>query len=227
MPSRTWLGLLPVVLILVMGMIILQGCSDDPTDPEPSPEAVDLPPSTSVHILMGNFMTVNEDMYIEGYEHILHDGFRIIILPQTRDAWEGSDYPLEQLYFDRAASISISENMFSGEQGVNEAGIAIPPIASINFDVMDIDGPWELVDDTVNYFGDFENVYKASYDFLMYFNNPTNHRYEISQRMNFYAVDLSGGELNDWQLLGIDAIYGKTRSGTEEMTYDSLLSIYR
>ncbi len=227
MKNRTWLGLLLVGLVLVLGMMLMQGCSDDPADPDPGPDPVDLPASTTPHILMNNFKTVNEDMYIEGYEHIINEDHRIIVLQETFDAWEGSDNPLEHLYFDQAQAIAIAENMFSGQDGVNEAGIAIPSVESIDIAVLDLQGTWEPVDEATDYFGDFENVQFAAYSVVIYFNNPNYHRYQIDQTLVFYAVDVSGGEQNDWQLLGIVPIGWKSSSATEQISYDSVLSLYR
>ncbi len=227
MKNRTWSGLLPVGLVLVLGMMLMQGCSDDPAEPDPGPDPVDLPASTTLPILMNNFFTVHEDMYFEGYEHILHEGHRIIVRQETFDAWQGSDNPLEQLFFDRAQAISIAGNMFSGQDGQNEMGIPIPPVESMSFAILNLEGIWEPVDQATNYFGDFENAQHARYTVLIYFNNPNNHRYEVDQMLDFYAVDVSGGEQNDWRLLGIAPVGGKSSSATETITYDQVLSLYR
>ena len=189
------------LLMLLATLALLAGAtgcifSPDPGDPEPEDEG--RPENSTPDILMANFKDIYEEMNSDDFIDQLHTDYRTVLLQETFDAWEGSDTPLTELYFDRDLEITIHRNMFEGLGGVDEAGIAQPPIDSISVDVLDKDGTWEPVEESEDYFGG-RGAFKARFNLLIYFENPGNHRFEVDQIVDFYVIK---GDDNLWTMLG-------------------------
>jgi hypothetical protein len=183
---------------------------------------VDLPLSTTPDVLMSNFHTVNEEMFYEGYESILHGAHRTVVMQSTFDDWQDSDRPLTSLYFDRDLATTIHHNLFNGAWGIDETGLPITPIDSISIPILEKLGPWEPVDPSMEYFGEFD-AYLAPYSILMHFNKPDGSRFEVDQMIQFIAVEESGV----WKLLGIIPMGRDGVLATENSSYDGVLSLYR
>ncbi len=212
------------IIIFHILLAFVSGCSDDPTPPEHTP----FPPViTTPDFLMQHFKQAYERMHPDYFGNLLHDDFRCMILQSTFDAWAGSVNPLDQMYFDRDLDFYIHHHMLGGLAGVNEAGIAQPPIDSISFALLDKEGTWEPVDENEEYFGG-RGALKARYNVLIYFENPNNHRFEIDQFMDFYVIQGTDG---NWSMLGQkgypQSSRTKTLLSTESLSYDGLLSMYR
>lgn len=175
--------------------------------------------------MMANFKMIYEGMLVGEYENQMHEGFRSIILQSTFDEWAGGDNPLTQLYFNKTLENTIHGNLFGYETGVGPGGELIPPVASINVATLDKDGTWDPVEATQEYFGDFEGAYKARYNVLIHFNNPDQHRYEVDQTIEFYAIAVEG----EWFMLGQVGFdnYAGGMLATDSVTLDGVKSLYR
>lgn len=210
-------------LLLLSVAVVFAGCSGDdesPTDPGDThqchfPDTPDL--------LMTDFKVILENMLLEDLDCIVHEDFRLIISQSTLDEWAGGSRPIALGYFDRDTILTIHENLFGGETGIGPGGEIIPPVASINVTALDKDGTWVVVDPSTEYFGGFTNVYKARFNVLLHFNNPDQHRYEVDQTMEFFAIQ----EGEDWKLLGILPFEGYKSSAVDNTSYDDVLSFYR
>lgn len=189
-----------LMLLATLALLVgASGCIFSPDDPpvEPTPGG-GLDDPTTPDKLMINFKEIYEDMNSGEFEALLHADYRTVLLQETFDAWEGSDNPLTELFFDKTSEVSIHRRMFENFEGVDEAGIVQPPIDSISVDVIDRDGSWEPVEESEEYFGG-RNAYKAEYDLLIYFATTGNHRFEVGQRVFFYVIQGSDGL---WKMLG-------------------------
>lgn len=191
-------------LLLMFGILALlvgtTGClfsPDEPDDPTP-PVDEGLDPNTTPDILMSNFQIIYEGMDSGEYEAMLHPDYRTILLQSTFDDWQDSDTPLTELYFDHDSEVQIHRNIFEGLGGVNEAGLAIPPIDSISVSVMDKEGAWDNVEESEEYFGG-RGAYFARYNLLMHFNKPDGSRFEVDQTVDFFVVK---GDDDLWYMLG-------------------------
>ncbi len=194
MKLKNLMMLLATVALLVMAT----GCIFSPDDSEEVKPPDGRPDATTPDKLMANFKDIYQDMDSGDFEAMLHPDYRTVLLQATFDAWEGSDNPLTELYFDRDGEVQIHRNMFEGLGGVDEAGIAKPPIDSISVAVLDKDGTWEPVEESEEYFGG-RGAYKASYNLFINFDTTENLRFEVDQRVDFYAIQGSNGL---WKMLG-------------------------
>ncbi len=183
---------------------------------------IDLPSATSPDILVSNFHRVYESMFFEGYESLLHEDHRTIVLQSTIDEWAGGDSPLTSLYFDRELAALIHQNIFGGMAGVGPYGNPLPPIDSTDIPVLDREGVWDPVESTVEYFGGFD-AYYARYNVLLHFNKPDGTRFEVDQTMDFIVIEDTGV----WKLLGIIPFENKSAVATENASYDGVLALYR
>ncbi len=210
-------------MLLLTVAVVLGGCSSDDGSPgEPEP-AYQCPSPTTLDQLMGNFKIALEDMTLEDLDCMIHDDFRLIVSQSTIDEWAGGSRPISLGYFDRDTMLTIHENLFGGETGIGPGGEIIPPVASINVTMLDKVGIWAIVDPATEYFGGFPGVYKARFNVLLHFNNPNQHRYEVDQTMEFFAIS----ENDDWKLLGIWPSEGFTSLATDNTSYDEVMAFYR
>ncbi|MCP4290722.1 MAG: hypothetical protein GY780_02650 [bacterium] len=176
------------------------GCIFSPDDDggDGGPSGPTYPPNTEPDVMMANFKDIYEAMDSDAFEDLLHADFRSVLSQETIDAWNESNSPLELAYFDRDAEIQIHRNIFEGLGGIDEDGIAQPPVDSIAVNVLDKDSAWEPVDASEEYFGGM-GAYKARFNMLMYFNNPNGHRFEVQQPVDFYAIQ---GSDDLWKMVG-------------------------
>ena len=105
-------------------------------------------------IMMQNFEDIYVDMDAEDYAEMLHEGYRTVLLEATYDDWAGGDHPLSDYFFDRDTEVTIHTNMFNQLTGSDPSGNPVPPIDSINVDLMEKVGTWVQVDPSVEYFGE-------------------------------------------------------------------------
>ncbi len=191
-------NLLMVLAILTL-LVGSTGCIFSPEkneDPPPEPDVKD--PNINPDVLMENFEIIYEAMDFDGFEDILHQDYRTVLLQSTFDVWEQSDTPLAELFFDHDTEVQIHQNIFSGIGGVNEFGVAIPPIDSISVSVLDKEGAWILVEDSEEYFGG-RGAYFARYNLLLHFNKPNGDRFEVDQTVDFFVIQ---GSDELWYMLG-------------------------
>jgi len=186
-----------------------------------------IPLNTNPDILMSNLKTIYETMDDNNFATMLHPDFRMVLLQSTIDDWAQSSYPLEENYFDHDSQIQIHQNIFTHLGGTNEMGMLIPPIDSISVTIMEKNGIWEPVEDSTEYFGDFD-AYWVQYSILMHFNKPDYSRFEVNQVIDFYVIQ---GDDETWSLLGIKGWPGYSTNDptlvTDSVTFGDILSLYR
>lgn len=183
---------------------------------------VDLPLAITPDAVVENFQTVYEIMFFEGYESLLSADHRTEVLPSTFDEWEGSEDPLTFPYFDLSLITTIHDNMFNGRAGVDPVGLIIPPIDSIAIPMLEKQGPWDPVEGSMEYYGQF-NGYMTTYRVLINFNKPDGSRFQVEQVLKIITVEESG----IWKLLGIIPIGYNGVVSTDSVSYDEVLSLYR
>ena len=190
---------LMTLLALLVGSA---GCIFSPDEKDPvDPPVTDLPRPTTPDILMANFGTIYREMRTDDFRDMLHTEYKTVLLPSTLQEWEQGGNPLDSEVFYRDAEIRIHENMFSGNTGLDAAGVTIPPIDSIQVDYIQKVGTWEPIPDSDTYFAGFGG-YWALFNVLIYFNNPDQHRFEVRQNVEFYVVPVDDNGVTIYQLLG-------------------------
>ncbi len=218
------------IRVLLVGLIFssltfLVGCSDDsPEAPEVSDPRI-LPPTED--ILMQNYLTSVVDMSYDDLDFILHEEFRLGLLPSTIEDWDGSGNPLVGDHFDKAAMLSIHENLFGEIEGMDEHGLVVSYVESISFDVFDKVRDWEPIAAGNVFFEDYPEAYRARYSVLIHFNNPDYHRWEVDHMLDIIVLPVTLDETTGYQLLGIYGYSPFSAAGTEEISYDGVLAMYR
>jgi hypothetical protein len=174
---------------------------------------------------MENFVTIYNTLDTGNFPFLLHDDFQMELLPSTLEEWEMGGNPLTDDHFDRAAMITIHENMFSGETGLGPAGTIIPPVASIEVVYLQQLGTWEPIPAEDPTFGG-HGGYWVLFEALIYFNNPDFHRFQVDQTIGFYLAPVDDGGQERWELLGIRGLEPMAAM-TESVTLGDVLSLYR
>jgi hypothetical protein len=160
-----------------------------------------LPYPSNPDILMQNFERIYTEMRTDDFRNMLHTEYKTVLLPSTIAQWAQSGNPLTSDFFDRATEITIHENIFSGNVGLDPIGQTIPPIDSIQVDYIVKMGAWEPVPEADPVFGGL-NGYWALFNILIYFTNPDQHRFEVRQDVEFYVVPVDDNGQTRWLLLG-------------------------
>ncbi len=194
-------------LFLVMALALLvgpAGCIFSPDDDGGGGGGggnTALPYPSNPDILMQNFERIYTEMRIDDFRNMLHTEYKTVLLPSTLLEWEQGGNPLAAEVFYRDDEINIHENMFSGNTGLDAVGQTIPPIDSIQVDYINRQNPWEPIPESDEHFGGL-NGYYTTFNVLLYFNNPDQHRYEVRQDVEFYVVAVDDGGKSKWLLLG-------------------------
>lgn len=193
---------LPIVMLLAL-LVSSGGCIFSPDDdggggniPDPT-----LPYPNNPDQVIANFQTIYTELRIDDFRDMLHSDYKTVLLPSTLAEWEQGGNPLAADVFYRDDEIRIHENMFSGNTGLDAAGVTVPPIDSIQIDYINKTGSWEPIPETDEHFAGFGG-YWAMFNVLLYFNNPDQHRYEVRQDVEFYVVPTDDDGRTKWLLLG-------------------------
>ncbi len=214
--SREWLAVL--VLVLVLGMA---GCADDEIadtgggDPVVPPEHPD-PVEIFVHAIAGFDLPTLSNLF--------HEDFQLQVLPSTYDQWVDAGNPLESMIFDRGQTLSMLTRIFEQEEGLDWRGTTVPPVASIEYLVMDKEGAWELVGENVEFFGGYSGVYRASYSSYVHFIYPGSFRFVVIQIVDIYVIQT---EDNEFSFLGMVPQEPDGKSVTDVLSFENMLSLYR
>ncbi len=183
---------------------------------------INLPVATNKDILMNNFQSVYENMFFAGYESILHDSHKTIVLQSTYDDWEGSETPLTSLYLDRNKVASIHQNIFQGVDGAEYNGTAVGGVISIDISLFERLATWEPVPPSMEYYGDF-TAHKALFNVNMHFVTGESSRFEVNQMISFIVAEESG----QYKLLGVIPMEQSGVKATEVMSLDRILILYQ
>lgn len=186
-----------VALLMASGGCIFS--PDDSGDDGGGDDGGGLQPARTTDLMMANFKTIYEGMMATEYASLLHDGYRTVLLQDTIDEWAGGDRPLADNYFDKTAEVRIHTNMFDNLTGLDPSGNLVPPIESIEVDLLERQGSWSQVDPSLDYFGqNYPSAYRCRYSVLIHFNLPGNSRLEVDQLVDFIAIKVG----DNWQMLG-------------------------
>lgn len=190
-----------LLLIIIPALLAAPtGCIFSPDD-DPTPTVVteDLPPARTPEQLLKNFRTVYAKMDATGYRDLLHDDYKMMLLPETKETWGWED----NYYFDKTEEVAIHTKMFSGEPGHDAAGNLVHPIDSIIVDLLEIQGTWEKIEEADIDFGGYTGGKWANYELLIQFwDADRSHKYEVQQDVNFFAVPVTEDGETIWKMLG-------------------------
>ncbi len=210
-----------LVMILLPFLTGVPGCSENgPTQDADIQDPV-LPASTR---LVETFYGALENYDLATLSTLLHDDFQMPALPSTLAKWEDSQNPYTTEVFDRLQTLNMLTNIFSGQGGVDWNEAIVPPLASIVVQVMDQAGPWELVEQNTEYFGDYPGAQQARYSAYYQFKYPGSFWFEIIQELDFYIVPAAE---NQFSLLGIVPQEVSEKSVTDVLSLEDMLSLYR
>lgn len=184
-------------------------------------EREDPPTATSTTVLMLNFRDTYELMIADGLGAQLHPDFRMILLPETRDAWGWSaDYD-----FDRATFEAILANLFGGQAGTDPGGNAVHPIDRIDVELLEQQADWQTIPGDDPYFGDTGGVYAPFRITMSHYDAYLTHRFLVQQQVLFYAVPVDEGGETVYRLIGLRGLPSARK--TDEVTWDAVLALYR
>ena len=193
-----------VLLVMVLALLVATaGCIFSPDDGGgggPGPDN-SLPYPSNPDILMSNFRQIYNEMRIDDFRSMLHVDYKTVLLPSTLAEWQQGGNPLAADVFYRDDEISIHENIYSGNTGLDAAGQTVQAIDSIQGDLLEKSGSWEPIPDSDEHFAG-QGGYWALFNVLIYFNNPDQHRFEVRQDVEFYVVPTDDGGRTKWLLLG-------------------------
>ena len=219
MNKRKWLAL--AGLLVCLGLAA--GCSDDDGPADPPPGVV-LPADPDA--LAAEFVTLYQEMDAGRLEEIMHADARVFLLASVIQEWEQSSSPLTSVFFDRDSLLSIHGHIFAGDSGRGPGGIILPPTASVEVDVFEKAGSWQEYNDPEDDFPGLA-VQAAPFQFLINFNNPDQHRYQVQGLAVFYVVPVDRDGSTGWQLLGWRETEPFCLQATEQVPWCGVLSVYR
>jgi len=214
-------GLLFVAL-LFLGLGVC-GCSDDEGSEALPPETL-IYPSTPDK-LMANYKAVYTGMMMDEFEDLLHPDFRMVLLQGTLAAWANSDAPLTPPYYDRPAEIAIHRNLFNGNTGLDTNGQPIPSVSSIEVVYLEKEEAWRLIPAGDPDF-DGHDGYWAAMNVLIFLNCPDDHRFEVSQVIEFHVAPVDDAGQEKWLLLGIRETESFTKA-VEPAQFGHIKAMYR
>lgn len=217
------------LLLSLLLLLMVAGCSDDDDNPVDPPETVVLPPDQDA--LMVEFVQVYQDLDAGRLEELLHPEGRAFLLPSTLAEWEGSDRPLPPSHLDSDTLLTVHQTIFGGQAGVSPNGTVVPPVDTLNVEVFEKVGIWEWDEEPDEVFPGLEAI-QCMFHMRLYFNRPDMSRLQVEQDVIFYAVEVTEGESQGWQLLGwrgleIFANVNASTKATEEFRWGDVLALYR
>lgn len=211
--------------LLVAGLVLGSGCSDDDGDPVDPPVVV-VGPETPI-ALMADFAAAMQAMEIDPLTDLVHTDAKVFLLPSTLQEWSYSGTPLDFTYFGRDSLLAVHANIFAGQVGRDAAGVTVPPVASLQISLLNQTEQWAAYADPEADFPGLE-VQVGRFQVLLYFNNPDQHRFEIRCDVDFYATLVDEPNLTGWQLLGWREYQSNGQlQATATTAWGDILTIYR
>ena len=199
-------------------LLLTSGCSsDDPTELE---EQETVLPGTP-EILLHFFLTAHEEMDIDTYGKLRHEGFKFLL---QRDDIENLGLPFDHL--NRDDDIACMTHIFSGEPYLRPNGEVEAGISQITFSILDQRSTWEPSDHP-----DFPDAQRALFEVDLEFSRPAYTTILINGLAEFYVTSRDslyhGENVQFWQIRGI---VDQTNSGgkaTESVSWGSLKVLYK
>nr|MEE4268804.1 hypothetical protein [Candidatus Krumholzibacteria bacterium] len=208
--------------VVLLGVGLLAGCSDDeraPLDPEGS---AGLPASADE--LMADFGAAYQSRDESDLTRLLHPATQVFLLDSTVEAFLQGGNPLGFDRMEHDAVVSSHRHLFSETAGTGPAGQVVPPVVSIEVDYLVQDGGWEPY---VDVGGDFPGLQVRSgrFHLQLHFNCPDNLRMVVQCDALFLAVE--DEENSGWQLIGWRDLEPQEKAqAVEPVSLSSILAIY-
>jgi hypothetical protein len=194
------------ILLLLMALALMvgpAGCIFSPDDDDGNVGGNDnaLPYPSDTEILIANFKRIYTEMRIDDFKAMLHSEYKTVLLPSTLEEWNDAGNPLAEDVFYREDEINIHQNMFSGNTGLRPNGDTVPPIASIQVDLLSKLTSWELIPESHVHFAG-QGGYWALFHVNLSFYLPDGSRFQVQQDVEFYVVPTDDNGRTKWLLLG-------------------------
>jgi hypothetical protein len=221
-----WGPFLIVALVCGFMMFTMTGCSDDdPVQPPDNDDPVVLPANPDA--LMMGFRQAFDDMDLELLATLIHPDFKGMLTASTLAEWASAGSPLLFTYFERDTVVAIHENIFAGETGRRPSGDTVPPVHSIEVDLLSKATEWEAISAGDEHFGG-QGGYWALFHLNISFYLPDGSRFNVQQDIEFYVVPVEIDGVLGYQLLGWREIepFGALKV-TESATLGGVLTLYR
>ena len=175
---------------------------------------------STAEILVSNFKTVYEDMWIDELIDLLDEDFKMILSEPTQELFDGSIGP----WFNFTDMVIIHRNMFGGNPGVDARDNIVHPIASIEIDLMEQTEGWAAIPAGDEHFGGAEGKYAPFQVVIQFHNADLTHRFLMMQRVYFYVHPTTVDGDTTWTLLGLRGVISKA---SDQVAWDSLCALYR
>jgi hypothetical protein len=208
--------------VVLLGVGLLAGCSDDERAPLDPGDSAGLPESADQ--LMVDFRAAYEARDESGLERLLHPAAQVFLLDSTVQAFLLGGNPLGFDQMEHDAVVTSHHHLFTETTGSGPTGQVLPPVVSIEVDYLLQDGGWEPF---VDVGGDFPGLQVQSglFHLRFHFNCPDNLRMEVQCDALFLVVE--DEENSGWQLIGWRDLepQGKAQA-VETVTLSSILASY-
>ena len=175
-----------LLMIFVIALLVAPaGCIFSPDEKgNDDYEDNELPWASTPDILMSNFEEVYTGMLINEFTDMLHEDYQTILLSGTLEDWGWSD----NFTFDKSVEVAIHTNLFGGASGVDSDGNPVHPIDSIEVDLLELQGDWDVIPLDDLDFGGYDGQWGNFEVFLHFWNADASHEYEVQQNVNFYVA---------------------------------------
>jgi len=208
------------VAVVLAGMMILAGCSDDDDPVRVVPDPPIGPGSADE--LVTQFLAAYEAMKLDNYLALLDPEFLMVLGPETI-----LEFPDVGTTLDYAKEERIHQRMFSGESVTDPNGDFVPGVQTIVFNVFTARAAWSPSDDPDR----FPDAVWTSYEVVInFYRGQEFSMFNITGVVKIYArahkVMVDGEEKTYFLMAGMVELTGSGK-GTEEISWGSVKALYR
>jgi len=212
-----------IMALLLVGIALVTGCSDDPVVPDPPVEwQSQLPFPDNPMQMMANFQEAQESLDIREYQNLLHPDFEMMLLQETIDQFPdlGSSIDYDQ-------EMRISGRMFGGEDLTDPLGVLVPGIEQIDFLVLSPLDAWQpVVNKPVS-----PGTHWAPYNVVMIFYRGQEYSLlRVEGQVPFYATvqdSLHDGKMQPFYRLSGQIDLGLKGQTSENFSWGHAKAMYR
>lgn len=209
---------LALVLTLVAVLLVAPACDDD--DPVAPPPPIG--PETWQE-LMATFVSVYEDLDIDGFREVIHPDFLIALSQATVDEFA---LPADTFSYDE--EVLIAERMFSGQPFVRPDQSIVPGITRIAFEYFEPETAWEVAGPTDRFPGDLCAQYRVEIRIEQGNFGLLTIRGIIEFAVRIELVEHDGVPRHRWWLVGqVDYTDPGAKRPTDEASWGDLKALYR